>query len=112
MDFYRKCQLFQRAIVSMEATEVRKRWLGKGALASGVREQAPRMRGEMMLAIRDYLIEIGSDDVAMEVADEVCVCEHRFRPGTFAFAMKSALLPTGEDETGDWSRVDDAKAGE
>ena len=91
----------------MEAAEVRKRWLGRGAMAAGVRVSAAQMRAEMMLAIRDYLIEIGSDDVAMEVADEVCVCEHRFRPGTFAFAMKSALLPTGEDETGDWSRIDE-----
>lgn len=104
MDFSRKCELFHRALASFQVARVRREFDGRKVDRLLARE----MKLKIGKAMSDYFFELGMVDLAAEIEGEVVVARHRFDPNRFAVAMKSALLPTGESECGDWERADDA----
>jgi len=107
MDFTRKVELFHRALSSFGVGQAKAPFVGRANNA----KQAKEIREAVAAAVGDYFAELGMADLVEEMSEEVCVVAHRFEQRRFAIAMRSALLPSGESEDGDWERVDDLGEG-
>jgi len=106
VNYVTKCQLFLRAMGSPEARAEARKYVGRHITPELGRE----VRAAVLPKMREYLFDIGSEDVADEVVEELVVVQHRFEHKRFALGMRSSLLPSGESQDGEWERVDDVPA--
>lgn len=107
MSFVRKLSLFEEALRSPEVEEVRARhraWARENPPKSVTRERADQVVRELREAVAAYFDK--QQELGEEIAKSLVLVRHRHEPWRFAISMREALLPSGEEETGDWERAD------
>lgn len=106
MSFSRKLELFEEALHSPEVMAVRARHRDWARNHPPGEVDANEVVRELRLAVVEYFSHSKQLELGEEIAKSLILLRHRHEPWRFAVSMREAVLPSGEEETGDWERAD------